>query len=146
MRLGIFAGSQTQIYIYLFKISFENTVYLNTETAIGLMMKQALLSAKALLRILVIDDHESVLGGTIDVLRKQYPDAEFITALTGKNALSQLTSSQTDLVVMDLSIPDSLGVTARPNTGLQLLKNLMKDYPNLNIVVQSAHVRTLVRG
>ncbi len=108
-------------------------------------MKQALLSAKTLLRILVIDDHESVLGGTIDVLRKQYPDAEFITALTGKNALSQLTSSQPDIVVMDLSIPDSLGVTARPNTGLQLLKNLMKDYPNLNIVVQSAHVRTLVR-
>ncbi len=108
-------------------------------------MKQALLSAKALLRILVIDDHESVLGGTIDVLRKQYPDAEFITALTLKNALAKLTSSQPDIVVMDLSIPDSLGVTARPNTGLQLLKNLMKDYPNLNIVVQSAHVRTLVR-
>ncbi len=108
-------------------------------------MKQALLSAKALLTILVIDDHESVLGGTIDVLRKQYPDAEFITALTLKNALNQLASSQPDLVVMDLSIPDSLGVTARPNTGLQLLKNLMKDYPNLNIVVQSAHVRTLVR-
>ena len=105
-------------------------------------MKQALLSAKALLRILVIDDHESVLGGTIDVLRKQYPDAEFITALTLKNALAKLTSSQPDIVVMDLSIPDSLGVTARPNTGLQLLKNLMKDYPNLNIVVQSAHVRT----
>ena len=108
-------------------------------------MKQALLSAKALLRILVIDDHESVLGGTIDVLRKQYPDAEFITALTLKNALNQLASPQPDLVVMDLSIPDSCGVTARPNTGLQLLKNLMKDYPNLNIVVQSAHVRTLVR-
>ncbi len=97
------------------------------------------------MKLLVIDDHESVLGGTIDVLRKQYPDAELNTALTGKNALNQLTSSQPDLVVMDLSIPDSLGVPARPNTGLQLLRNLMKDYPNLNLVVQSAHVRTLVR-
>ncbi|MBR8835614.1 MAG: response regulator transcription factor [Stigonema ocellatum SAG 48.90 = DSM 106950] len=107
-------------------------------------MKQAL-SAKALLKILVIDDHESVLGGTIDVLRKHYPDAEFMTALTGNNALNQLTSSQPELVVMDLSIPESFGLTARPNTGLQLLRTLMKNYPNLNLVVQSAHVRTLVR-
>jgi DNA-binding NarL/FixJ family response regulator len=107
-------------------------------------MKQALI-AKALLKILVIDDHESVLGGTIEVLRKQYPDAEFITSLTATNALDQLMRSQMDLVVMDLSIPESLGEMARPNTGLQLLRYFMKEYPNLNLVVQSAHVRTLVR-
>ncbi|MBO3458832.1 response regulator transcription factor [Aetokthonos hydrillicola Thurmond2011] len=107
-------------------------------------MRQAL-SANALLKILVIDDHESVLSGTIDVLRKEYPDAEFITTLTAKTALNQLTNSQPDLVVMDLSIPESLGLIARPNIGLQLLRTLMKDYPHLNLVVQSAHVRTLVR-
>jgi len=108
------------------------------------MMKEAL-SANALLKILLIDDHSSVLSGTIDVLRKQYPDAEFMTALTAETARNQLTSLQPDLVVMDLSIPESPRVTAQPNTGLQLLRNLMKDYPHLNLVVQSAHVRTLVR-
>ncbi|BAY49446.1 response regulator receiver domain protein [Scytonema sp. HK-05] len=107
-------------------------------------MRQTL-SGKALLKILVIDDHESVLGGTIDVLRKQYPDAELITALTAKNALNQVMNSQPDLVVMDLSIPENTGMMARPDTGVQLLRTLMKDYPNLNIVVQSAHVRTIVR-
>ncbi|MEI2579175.1 response regulator transcription factor [Scytonema sp. PRP1] len=107
-------------------------------------MRQTL-SGKALLKILVIDDHESVLGGTIDVLRKQYPDAELITALTAKNALNQVMNSQPDLVVMDLSIPENTGIMARPDTGVQLLRTFMKEFPNLNIVVQSAHVRTIVR-
>jgi DNA-binding NarL/FixJ family response regulator len=56
-----------------------------------------------------------------------------------------MTASPPDLVIMDLSIPENLGETARPDVGVQLLKNLMKDYPSLNIVVQSAHIRTLVR-
>lgn len=107
-------------------------------------MKQ-ILAEKKLLNILVIDDHESVLGGTVDVLQKKYPSAEFITAVNAKNALKQMIVSQPDLVVMDLSIPEHPGVTARPDIGVQLLRNLMKSYPHLNIVVQSAHVRTLVR-
>jgi DNA-binding NarL/FixJ family response regulator len=107
-------------------------------------MKQSL-TGKALLKILVIDDHESVLGGTIDILRKQYPSAEFSTAITAKNALHEVSSIQPDLVVMDLSIPENSEDMARPDTGLQLLRALMKNYPNVNIVVQSAHVRTLVR-
>lgn len=108
------------------------------------MMKQAL-SEKALLKILVIDDHQSVLTGTVDVLRQNYPGAELITAINVTNALNQMTASPPDLVIMDLSIPENLGETARPDVGVQLLKNLMKDYPSLNIVVQSAHIRTLVR-
>ncbi|BAZ50653.1 response regulator receiver domain protein [Nostoc sp. NIES-4103] len=107
-------------------------------------MKQTC-TEKALLKILVIDDHESVLAGTANVLQKQYPDAEFIIAVNAKNALHQITTSQPDLVVMDLSIPDHSGMTARPDIGVQLLRTLMKNYPNLNIVVQSANVRTLVR-
>lgn len=107
-------------------------------------MRQTL-SGNTLLKILVIDDHESVLGGTIDVLGKQYPEAEFLTALNAKNALKQVMNSPPDLVVMDLSIPENTGMVARPDTGVQLLRTLMKEFPNLNIVVQSAHVRTIVR-
>jgi DNA-binding NarL/FixJ family response regulator len=104
-----------------------------------------ILAEKKLLTILVIDDHESVLGGTVDVLQKKYPSAKFITAINAENALDQMMMSQTDLVVMDLSMPEHTGETARPDTGIQLLRNLMKAYPHVNIVVQSAHVRTLVR-
>ncbi|MEA5568051.1 MULTISPECIES: response regulator transcription factor [unclassified Anabaena] len=107
-------------------------------------MKQTL-NEKALLKILVIDDHESVLSGTVELLRKNYLDAEIITAINAYYALEQVSILQPDLVVMDLSIPKNMGVTARPDTGVQLLRTLMKNYPDLNIVVQSAHIRTLVR-
>ncbi len=107
-------------------------------------MKQEL-SNHALLKILVIDDHESVLSGTVDILQKHYPGAEIATAINANNALNQVISSDLDLVVMDLSIPEDYGMTARPDTGVQLLRSLMKHHPHLNIIVQTAHVRTLVR-
>ena len=96
-------------------------------------------------KILVIDDHESVLGGTIDVLQRQYPEAEILTAPTAESAQTQVSRVKPDLVVMDLSIPETSGVTAQTDTGIQLLKTLMKKYPTLNLVVQSANVRSLVR-
>ncbi len=107
-------------------------------------MKQILLE-KALLKILLIDDHESVLSGTIDILQHRYPDAEFVKALNADNALEKIEILQPDLVVMDLSIPKSFGLFARPEVGIQLLKTIMVKYPELNIVVQTAHVKTLVR-
>jgi len=107
-------------------------------------MEQVLL-AKEMLKILVIDDHESVLSGTVDILKRNYANAQFITAINASNALQEITNLQPDLVVMDLSIPEKMGMTARPDIGIQLLKNIMKNYPNQNIVVQSAHVRTLSR-
>ena len=35
-------------------------------------------------KFLVVDDHESVLGGTVGVLQQQYPDAEILTSLTAQ--------------------------------------------------------------
>jgi DNA-binding NarL/FixJ family response regulator len=99
----------------------------------------------ALQKILVIDDHELVLGGTLNVLRQQYPKAEILTAKTAESAENQLERFQLDIVVMDLSIPEKPGVTARTDTGIQLLKTMMKKYPNLNLVVQSTYLKSLVR-
>ncbi|HEY9903073.1 MAG TPA: response regulator, partial [Candidatus Sericytochromatia bacterium] len=97
------------------------------------------------LRVLVIDDHESVLGGTLDVLTRQYPEAEFLTAQTVQGVLNQVEEAKPDLVVMDLSIPEKPGISAKVDTGIQLLKALMKKYSTLNIVVQSTYIRALVR-
>jgi DNA-binding NarL/FixJ family response regulator len=74
---------------------------------------EEVLSANKLLNILVIDDHESVLNATIDILQTNYPNAElnypnaeFSTAVNAHNVLNQLNSLQHDFIVMDLSIPD----------------------------------------
>lgn len=96
-------------------------------------------------KILVIDDHELVIGGTIDILQKHYPNAEIVTAQTAQDTLKAMERFSPDVIVMDLSIPEQTGEIARTDVGLQLLKNLLKKYPEINFVVQSAHARTLVR-
>ena len=93
----------------------------------------------------VVDDHESVLGGTVAVLQKEYPTVRIVTANTAKDAEDKVAGTEPDVVVMDLSIPYLSKDTAQTETGIQLLRKLMQEYSTLNIVVQSAHVRSLVR-
>ncbi len=100
---------------------------------------------KASLKILVVDCHEICLGGTLRLLQSQYSDANILTAQSTEDALDHISKFQPDLLVMDIYIPENPGTTARTNTGIQLLKYLMNSYPKLNIVVQSAHLKTLVR-
>lgn len=92
---------------------------------------------------LVVDDHVSVLGGTLSILKQEYPKAEILTAENAQSALQQVEQTQPTLVIVDLVMPDTSGETAQANSGLRLLKTLMERYPKQNIVVQSAHVRTL---
>ncbi|MBD2257686.1 response regulator transcription factor [Pseudanabaena sp. FACHB-2040] len=96
-------------------------------------------------KIFVVDDHEAVLGGTVAALEKQYADADIRTARTAQEATESLALALPDLLVMDLSIPEKSGDTAQTETGIQMLRSLMQRYPELNIVVQSAHVKALVR-
>ncbi|MBE9039423.1 response regulator transcription factor [Oscillatoriales cyanobacterium LEGE 11467] len=103
------------------------------------------LSKSATFKVLVVDDHEIVLGGTIDLLKQQYPDAEVFTAQTARSTLEQVQKVHPDLVVMDLSIPETEAQTARIDTGIQVLRTLMQTYSNLNLAVQSTYVRSLVR-
>ena len=93
---------------------------------------------------LVVDDHALVLGGTVSILKQEYPEAEILTAENAQSALQQVEQIRPNLVIVDLVMPDAPGETAQAVSGLQLLKTLMERYPRQNIVVQSAHVRTLV--
>lgn len=103
------------------------------------------LREKASLKFCLFEAQSIFLVGTISVLRSDYPDAEIHTAQTAIDALNQVANLQPNLVVVDISIPEKPGEMARINTGIQLLRTLMKSYPNLNLVVQSTQLRTLVR-
>jgi DNA-binding NarL/FixJ family response regulator len=96
-------------------------------------------------RILVIDDHTMVLGGTTSALKAHYPDAELYTAQTAQQGLEQVKVLNPNVIVIDLSMPEAIGEVAKVDNGIQLLRQIMKGYPSLNIVVQSAHVKSLVR-
>ncbi len=97
------------------------------------------------LKILVVDDHELILSGTLDLLKQHYPQAEILTAKTTQDALQRIKEFQPDLVIMDLSLPETRGDTAEINRGIKSLGTLMKNYPTLNLVVQSSYVKALVR-
>ncbi|AFZ37953.1 response regulator receiver protein [Stanieria cyanosphaera PCC 7437] len=97
------------------------------------------------MKVLIVDDHQSVLTGTIGIIQQQYPEAEIWQAQTVENALEKLNSFQPDLAIVDLSLPLKHGDNAEPTKGIELLKTLLTKYPTLNIVVQSADPKTLVR-
>jgi DNA-binding NarL/FixJ family response regulator len=42
-------------------------------------------SEKALRNFLVIDDHESVLSGTVEVLKRHYPESNFVVAINAES-------------------------------------------------------------
>ena len=96
-------------------------------------------------RILVIDDHTMVLGGTTTALKTHYPEAEIYTAQNAQQGFEQLKVINPDVIIIDLSMPEKMEEVAKVDTGIQLLRQIMNDYPHLNIVVQSAHVKSLIR-
>ncbi|MDX1977618.1 MAG: response regulator transcription factor [Pseudanabaenaceae cyanobacterium bins.68] len=97
------------------------------------------------MRILIVDDQETVLGGTMAPLKQQYPDAEFITAQTGKGALERVDRYHPDLLITDLSMPFEAGAQAATEVGIGVLRQVMEKYRNLNIVVHSIDPMPLIR-
>ena len=97
------------------------------------------------LSILVVDDHPVMLTGTFDVLNRDYSHASIVKAQAAQETLALIQSHHFDLIVMDLSIPDRKGERAEVDLGIQLLQNLLKEYPHQNFIVQSSYVKALIR-
>ncbi len=97
------------------------------------------------LKILIVDDHELVLDATVSALRQQYPNAEITPVQNSQQALGAVGERLFDVAIVDLSMPATVGESAQTRTGIQLLKTLMERYSQLNIVVQSAHTRSLAQ-
>lgn len=93
----------------------------------------------------VVDDHASVQEGTVMALKRSYPEAEITTAQTAQDARDTLKSLQPDVSIVDLSLPESAGETAETETGIHLLRSFLKNHPDYNFVVQSSHIKALVR-
>ena len=96
-------------------------------------------------KILVIDDHQLILGGTTELLQKRYPQAEIQTAETAQQALIKIPEFSPNVVIIDLSIPEQVGERGQVEIGIKTLRNLLQNHPNLNLVVLSGSVETLVR-
>ncbi|MEL7054514.1 MAG: response regulator transcription factor [Cyanobacteria bacterium J06588_5] len=107
-------------------------------------MTQASTGMQAI-HILIVDDHQLLLNGTVEIVKDLYPTGIIRTAQTAGAAIEQATEQQIDLAIVDLSIPESPGGSAQFETGLTLLQTLMKQFPDLNLMVQSSNVNALIR-
>ena len=96
-------------------------------------------------KFFVVDSQQLWVDETIKVLHSRYPQADILAATNAVDFLNQLSTYKPDLVVMDISIAEKNGEIPLVNTGMQLLKKIMLNYPQLNIVVQSSHLKKLVR-
>ena len=96
-------------------------------------------------KILIIDDHRLLLNGTISLVSDHFRNAQVLSARTAQEALWEVSEHSPDLAIADLSIPQESGTTAQIEHGLGLLKQLMQDYPQLNLMVQSSNIKALVR-
>ena len=97
------------------------------------------------LTILVVDDHHLIRGGTVGTVQEYFTEARLLSAQTSREALSIISMSVPDVVIVDLSLPERPGMNANVETGIALLKQLMQQYPTLNLMVQSSYVKALVR-
>ncbi len=96
-------------------------------------------------RFLVVEDHSVSLDGTLSWLTQQYPSAEILTAKNVREVEEQLTRKIFDLLVLDLSIPPIDRGEATVEVGLELIRQLMKKDPHVNLTVLSTYVKHLRR-
>lgn len=93
---------------------------------------------------LVVDDHEIVLKGTISALEKSFPESDIVIASSATAALASVENFQLDMVLLDLSIPLIEGGHAQTEIGLNILKQLMEQYRDLNFTVLSSYIQRLL--
>ncbi len=97
------------------------------------------------MQICLVDDHQLILDGMLTALAQQYPQAEMLQCQTIAAAKALLETVTPDVLVLDLSLPQTLGQPAQVDQGLALLEGLMQRSVPLNLVVQSSHVKSLIR-
>lgn len=81
---------------------------------------------------LIVDDHALIVQGLSFLLKTQFPESVVHTGTTADQArnLAELYGSATDLMILDLSLPDVKNPT-------DLLEELVRSNPTLKILVLS---------
>jgi len=84
-----------------------------------------------MIKVFIIDDHKMVIEG-IQLLLKNHKNIEVIgTALSGNEGLEKIKTTKTDVVLLDINMPNL--------NGIETCKLLLKQNPTLNIVAISMH-------
>jgi two-component system nitrogen regulation response regulator NtrX len=80
-------------------------------------------------RILIVDDEENIINSMTPILEDE--GHEVFSAKTGGDAISFLKSSEVDLIILDVWLPDA--------DGIELLERIKKLYPESAAIMISGH-------
>lgn len=83
------------------------------------------------IRILIADDHAIVRKGLREILRDREANAIVDEASNGREALQKARAQAWDVVILDITMPEM--------TGLEVLRELKRDLPQLPIIMLSMH-------
>jgi DNA-binding NarL/FixJ family response regulator len=99
------------------------------------------------MNILIIDDHPLMLSSIKSLVQTQFPIAEIIIVSTADAAGEELkfANRSLQLAIADLSIPKAEQELAKSENGLELLREMMRLYPDLNLMVYSSNIKVLVQ-
>ena len=81
------------------------------------------------LHILIADDHEAVRRGLKEVLAEAFPGVGFAEAANGIEVLEQLSASEYNVLVLDISMPG--------RSGVDVLRDVKRSYPQMPVVILS---------
>jgi DNA-binding NarL/FixJ family response regulator len=83
------------------------------------------------IRILLVDDHPVVRYGIRQILVDGLKSVSVGEASDGAHALATIRTEDWDIVILDVTLPGA--------SGLDVLKDIRRDYPNLPVLVLSMH-------
>jgi two-component system nitrate/nitrite response regulator NarL len=86
---------------------------------------------KGPIKILLVDDHQLMVEGVMELLRKNGNNHIVATANSATRALNILETSKVDLVISDINMPEMKGT--------ELIQKLKTKYPEIKVIALSMH-------
>lgn len=83
------------------------------------------------MKVLIADDHPVVRRGVRQILVDEFDNCEVGEARSAKQLMQLVSEQKWDIVLLDISLPD--------RNGLDVLKDLRVEYPELPVVILSMH-------
>lgn len=85
-----------------------------------------------MVRLLIVDDHEVVRRGLLDILRAHFgPESQFGEAQDAREAVNRLAASDWDVVLLDLNLPG--------RDGFEVLDDVTRLLPDVPVLVLTAY-------
>lgn len=83
------------------------------------------------MKVLIVDDHPVVRRGVRQILVDEFDDCQVVEAHNARQLMQLVSEQEWDIVLLDISLPD--------RNGLDVLKDLRVEHPELPVVILSMH-------